>query len=524
MNLRPHACEACALTELSYASTATAIIAPQPILGKHARSYLSIAPAPRVLDSPIDLAMQSPMGEISTMRSIAIIGAGFSGSILAVNLMRQGAPGFHIYLVERRGTFARGVAYSTELKAHLLNVPAGNMSALASDRDHFLRWLGRSFKDANYSSGSFVPRPIYARYLANLLENSPPRDASSNPRASHLEKIADDAVDITADNDRLRVVLSSGRQLDVDSAVLALGNFPPADPPIKDPGFYSTSYYRRDPWASDALSELASDAPVMLIGTGLTTVDLVLSLIESGHTGPIHAISRHGLIPRHHAPGKSAAQHAIDSTPASARALLRLARDRIVAGKSIGVNWQAEIDAFRPVTQSLWRRAAPSERARFLRHLRAFWDAHRHRIAPEVADRIESAHRLGQLIFHAGRIRGFEIRDGSVQASYERRGLGRIESVEVARVINCSGPSADFARMPDPLIRALLARGLVLPDPLGLGLQVAPDLRLVGNDPDRRLFALGPVTKGLFWEAVAVPELRQQCDALASELARAALT
>jgi uncharacterized NAD(P)/FAD-binding protein YdhS len=45
-------------------------------------------------------------------------------------------------------------------------------------------------------------------------------------------------------------------------------------------------------------------------------------------------------------------------------------------------------------------------------------------------------------------------------------------------------------------------------------------LRSRSGAESRRLFAVGPVTKGAFWEMTAVPDIRQQCEQLAQGLAR----
>lgn len=458
----------------------------------------------------------------SRVRRIAIIGAGFSGSILVVQLLRRIGTDLHIDLIGKRG-FVRGLAYSTTSERHLLNVPAGKMSAFPAEPDSFLDWLRTHASTSGVSKikpTSFVPRIVYGRYLEDLLAQA----SRANPEriVTHRET----AIAVKAAGDGLRIRFANGKNLDADTVVLAPGNFPPADPPVADPAFYKSSFYRRDPWAADALDQIEPTVPVLLIGAALTTVDIAISLIERGHTGVIHAISRHGLQPRRHLEASAApamVPFELDALPAPARAMLRAVRARIEFESSRGVPWQSVIDALRPITQDLWLRASSPERARFIRHLRPWWDVHRHRVAPEIGARIDTAQASGQLVFHAGRIEGYRIDGSMVHVEYRSRAGAGFKSLRVARVINCSGPSSDYRRIDDPLIQSMLESGIVRTDPSRLGLEVASDLRLVGFDgvANPRLFALGSITKGSYWEIVAVPDLRAQCEALAARLAQA---
>ncbi|MHB8382199.1 MAG: FAD/NAD(P)-binding protein [Candidatus Binataceae bacterium] len=458
------------------------------------------------------------------MAKVAIIGAGFSGSILAVQLLRRirsdPRAALHIDLIGKSG-FGRGLAYSTTSRRHLLNVPAGKMSAFSTEPNHFVDWL-RGHPAASAAQAiapsSFVPRLLYGRYLEDLLaqaNHEHPQQIATHPRT---------AIAVEPAGDGLRIDFADSGCLEADIVVLAPGNFPPADPPVADPSFYASAFYRRDPWAAGALDQIEPSVPVLLIGAGLTTVDIAISLIERGHTGVIHAISRHGLAPRRHLETSDApaiAPFDLDALPSSARGMLQAIRLRIELESSRGVPWQSVIDALRPITQELWSRATEAERTRFIRHLRHWWDVHRHRVAPEIGGRIDAALGSAQLIFHTGRIDGYRTDGAMVRVDYRSRGGTELKSLHVARVINCSGPSSDYRRIDDPLIQSMLKSGIVRPDPARLGLEVARDLRLVSADggTSLRLFALGSITKGAYWEVIAVPDLRAQCDALAERIA-----
>lgn len=447
--------------------------------------------------------------------SIAVVGAGFSGTLLALHLLRACPPGTRITLIERNNRFGRGLAFATGNPSHLLNVPAGRMSAFHDRPGHFLDWLRAEAPDAEHGPLCFVPRQLFGVYVRSLLNEELGRDDSA------LELVRGDVIGIDADRDGVGLALDRERFTAADRAVLAIGNFPPEAPRVADPAFYDGPLYRPDPWAPDALTGLDPDAPALLIGTGLTMVDTALSLLDQGHRGPIHALSRRGLLPRRHAPGGPAARAEARTLPPGLGALLRLVRADAREAAAAGRPWQAVIDELRPYTVSLWQGMTDAERRRFLRHLRPWWDVHRHRLSAGVADRIDAARAGGQLAIHAGRVVSFTPAPGGVEVAYRPRRACEIERLAAQRVVNCSGPNCDYGRIAEPLIRTLLGRGLARPDALQLGLDVTPDcaLRDAEGRASDRLFAVGPVTRGTFWEITSVPDIRRQCEALAAHLA-----
>jgi uncharacterized NAD(P)/FAD-binding protein YdhS len=457
-----------------------------------------------------------------TQPTIAVIGAGFSGTLLALHLLRRCPAGVRIVLIERNSRFGRGMAYSTGNASHLLNVPAGRMSAFHDEPDHFLNWLrthadaARAWPEApEATGGSFVPRRVYGAYIRSLLKDELRRD----PRR-RLELVRGGVLAIDRASAPLRLILDRDREIQAHFAALAVGNFPPA-PPTPGDAFYDSDFYQPDPWAPGALDGLDPAAPVMIIGTGLTTIDLVISLLDCGHVGPIHAVSRRGLLPRRHVTSPVPEQTGPAGVPVTVAALLRDVRRNAVLAEQTGCTWHAVIDGLRPFTQDVWQLMSPEDRARFLRHVRPWWDVHRHRMAPQVADRIEAARDSGQLTVRAARLRYYRIEGDSVAVMLRPRRQENAEVLRVARVINCSGPVADYDRISDPLVRCLLENGTARPDPLRLGLDVTSTGALLhrAGTISRRIFALGPVTKGRFWEIVAVPDIRRQAELLAQHLA-----
>jgi uncharacterized NAD(P)/FAD-binding protein YdhS len=413
---------------------------------------------------------------------VAIVGAGYSGTIAAVEIARA-APSASVTLIEKSGRFAAGAAYGTISPGHLLNVRARNMSALAGDPGHFAAWAAGEGHD----SDSYVPRRDYRRYLAALLDGEPA-----------IDQVTGEAVAV--EDGAIR--LDSGERIGCDVAVLAGGNYPSRLPAAFGANAIS------DPWSVTGAAALeivaARGGDLLLVGTGLTMVDMAVSLEEAGFEGNILACSRRGLLPRAHVSPPPAP---LDWDPPA-----RLAD--LVRGVRAREPWRAAVDGLRPHSIALWQGLTEAEQRRFLRHLRPWWDVHRHRIAPEVAARIEAMRASGRLGILAGRIARVE----GEEVTIARRGGGTLAR-RFAAIVNCTGPEGDIKRVDDPLIRHLLGSGRARPDRLGLGLEVDGSSRVAGSGDSPALYALGPLTRGNFWEIVAVPDIRGQAAAVAHAIA-----
>ena len=436
---------------------------------------------------------------------VAIIGGGFSGALQAINLLRHQGP--RATLIERRAEAARGVAYSAAHPDHLLNVRANNMSALPQEPDHFEHWLVRKHPAL---AGGFAPRLVYGDYLAELL------DDARRAAPERLALVQGEAVDLMRDGEGWRIALGDGRTIAADTVILAPGNLPPHIPDGIDPGTLPPGCFAAEPWSGNIAEGLTDADQLLVIGTGLTMVDIALLLDARGFGGRIVAVSRRGLMPRAHAP---VAPSALDERPLpEAIALLRHARAR-----SNQVGWRAAVDELRPYTEGLWAAADLGQRQRFLRHLRAWWDVHRHRIAPQVAAKIEAMRAADRLEIVAGKLVDAVPDGDGARARYRPRGRDDLVDLSVRRIINASGPQGDLLRTQEPLLRRLLERGLIRPDPLRIGIDVTQQSEVVGadGDPFPSLLALGPMTRGTFWEIVAVPDIRRQTWAVARRLSNA---
>ena len=438
---------------------------------------------------------------------ILIVGGGFSGSLHAINMLRHAGP--KVTLVERNAGPGLGLAYGSAHETHLLNVRASNMSALPDEPDHFVRWLqARGVAEAG---AAFVPRVTYGQYLQDLLF------AAERESGGRLEIVRADANDLELDEAGVVLSLADGRKLHADMASLAMGNLPPHSPRGLDPLRLTAGRYWPNPWDSRLAESLSESDVVLVIGTGLTMVDVVLMLEAKGFRGRIFALSRRGLLPRPHAAAAPFAKRA-ERPGTKASALVRDVRMRAAE-----IGWRNAVDELRPFTQSLWRAASSAEKGRFLRHLRPWWDVHRHRLAPEVDARLQAMIASDQLEVAAGKLVAFDERGDGIDVTWRRRGADALETVAVTRIVNCTGPEGDLPSTTEPLLRKLLARGTIRSDAQRIGVDVDKEARTIAADgrPNDRLLALGPLTRGAFWEINAVPDIRAQVWDLARRLSNA---
>ncbi|HEV2112320.1 MAG TPA: FAD/NAD(P)-binding protein [Gammaproteobacteria bacterium] len=455
------------------------------------------------------------------MRTLAIVGAGFSGAATAIQLLRRhGQLPFQLALINRHPNLARGVAYGTQSPSHLLNVPAGRMGLFPDQEGDFLDFV-RHY-DSGVTAGSFVPRSLYGRYLEARLKH-----AAEQAAAMRLQPVTGEVQDLSlaADGRGALLKFSDGRTLDAEHVVLAVGNYPPADPSLPEADFFHSRQYIRDPWSPGALDRVPLEAPVLLMGTGLTMMDVALELAHRGQSAVQYAISRRGLLPQVHRqlpamPLTPPPAGLLEGRP-TARRYLKLTRAYVEKLAAHGGDWRDAIGALRPLTSTLWQALSPEERRRFLRHAQAYWDVHRHRTAPASGEQLGKLLAAGSLQVAAGRLRRLTGGSGGVRVLWQPRGSTREARLQVGSVINCTGPQNDITRLSDPLVRSLLAQGLIRPDPLRLGLDVDQAARVLDNGgrPSGVISYTGPLLRARDWEATAVPELRVAARKLADRLA-----
>jgi uncharacterized NAD(P)/FAD-binding protein YdhS len=436
-------------------------------------------------------------------RCVAIIGGGFSGAVLAAHLARRGRAAPDVILIERGPHFGPGLAYGTKDPAHLLNVRASNLSAFPDQPDHFVRWLKQA-------PARFAQRAQYGTYLEQMLRRAP---RLFGPRVTRLRGSVSSCMPA---GEGWTLTLEGGRSLQADAVVLAIGNRPPSAPPA----FVTAGVPLVNPWDAKALKRIPR-GDVLLIGSGLTAVDVALSLARTRRKGVIYLLSRRGQLPQPHLQNAAPPAPKPIDLPLPLSEALFVLRKEAAAAPGQGEPWQHVVDRLRARTTELWQRLPTTSQQRFLRHLRPWWDSHRHRMAPEIATQIAKLRQEDRLRVLAGEIVYAEPSTSVIHVQHRQRGSFVRHHLEVAGVVNCTGAAMELATSDDPLLRQLFDDGLVRAHVSGLGLDVDPEGRVCAADGglQQNLYALGPITQGVFWESTAVPEIRVRAAALAMMLA-----
>ncbi len=446
---------------------------------------------------------------------IAIIGGGAGGVLTAIHALRLADAGTRIVLVEPAARLAQGVAYATPHDEHLLNVPARRMSAFCDQPDDFVDFLVASEGgDARGDLASaYVERHRYGDYLRDRLQRA------RSDTAAHFEVLRDRATGIDREgaSGRLRLQLESGAELRTRGMVLAVGNKPR---PLPARGAASLPAGAvMEAWDFDAIKRIPAEADICIAGSGLSMVDVVLSLAANRHRGSIHVLSRHGLLPLPHA------RHAVAGFEAGAllamplRQRMRFLREAAREAGHQGLPWQAVMEALRPRVQELWRTLAHEDQRRFLRHAVRYWDVHRHRIAPQVHAQLDALRASGQLRLHRGRLQTVQREGACIRISVSMRDR-RTQEFDVDRIVNATGVEMRAQLMHNPLLSELLGKGLARPGPHGIGLDTCVEGELVAASDfgQANIAVVGSLRIGRLWESIAVPELRGQAETAARRL------
>jgi uncharacterized NAD(P)/FAD-binding protein YdhS len=463
------------------------------------------------------LAQTEGMPNDAPYDDVALIGGGVSGTMVTISLV-EANPALHVLILEKAAQIGPGPAYATESLQHLLDVPAGGMGLFPQNPQSFYEWLVHHREKLGagptLTAESFVPRQWFGIHVSNML-------AQVRDRASGLETVRAEVADLEVEKGFVRLFDAEGRSFLARHVVLALGNFPPGDPPLRNQTFHRGERYLTSPWEASTVQKISNGDPILVLGAGLTALDLLVSLSQERSCGPIHVLSRRGLFPQSHEdPPSKEPWNREREFPRTARAMLRLLRSDVKHAERRGVGWRNVIDSLRPHTQQVWQSFSILERKRFMRHLRPFWESHRHRVAPRVLAIKDALAERGHLTTHQRRIRSIVATTGGLDVSYFDPRQNREETIHAGFVMNCTGPECNYQKLKDPLIVNLFARGLAHLDPLFLGLMTGSHGALLNylGQPSDRLFTLGSVQKGMLYETTAVPELRVQAKKLAAYL------
>ncbi|MBJ2268983.1 FAD/NAD(P)-binding protein [Pseudomonas sp. MF6772] len=455
---------------------------------------------------------------------VLIIGGGLSGTLLAVQLLRL--PGTRkVLVIEPRMELGRGEAYSAVELGHTLNGNAARMSVDPDNADDLTRWLSEYIAAGGWPESDqqhvpvselFPPRGIFGVYAQQRLAQARAGSAST------VEHIRAEVIDVQVEPGGVRLTLDDGQALRGARAVLATGMFPAArTPQTHSSGLNAVAV---DPWDVRAMTQLDPHATVLIIGSGLTMVDAVVSLEQAGHRGPIEIFSRHGLLPHvRRQPPTWADFLADDHGLRSPLQLLRAVRRECQKALAQGIDWQAPLDTVRVHIGRLWSQASEREKRQFVRHVRPWWESHHHRSPPLSAELLARLHGEGRLRIHAASFLGLEPTvNGEATLRLRRRGEQHTTHFSGAALINSSGIEYDWRRVARPLPRQLLARGLIKPGPLALGIAADASGAVLDEHGvvSERLFAMGPPLRGMWWESTAVTDVALQAKALALKLAQ----
>lgn len=451
---------------------------------------------------------------------IVVVGGGLSGTIACLQLLRSDLPDLHITLIERQADqLHRGPAYSARVSQQLLNVPAARMGLFPDAVEGFHQWAACG-PMPHAAKEDFLPRHRFGDFVHQQFRTAVER---------HSGRVDQRIGEVTGLDPSLSgkqcLRLADGEQVEADLVLLALGNAPSGDVPHIAAEVRNNRRYIPVPWKPGVLDGIAPQEHVLFVGSGLTMVDLLLSLRDQGHQGPVTVVSRRGFLPCRHAPAVawSLTCPAPDMRSAELADLLRWLRSEVRQAGAAGVAWPNAIDAARPFVQTWWQALSMEKRRQFLRHLRPFWEVHRHRMPPEVHDRITGLHRSGALRLIAARIQGVRLAGDRLQVAVDQR-QGGSTWLAVDRLINCTGPESDVRRLDQPLLTDLLAQGVLCRDELGMGLQCTTEGAVIdrAGRTSNSLFLLGPLCKATLWECTSVPDIRVQVAQLVRRFSRSA--
>ncbi|EPJ84322.1 hypothetical protein CFII64_14745 [Pseudomonas sp. CFII64] len=471
--------------------------------------------------SPIQQAVDP-----SHSADILVVGGGLSGSMLAVQLLRL--PGTRrILIVEPREELGRGEAYSAIELGHTLNGNAARMSVDPDNADDLTQWLTDFIAGGGWPESDqqhvpiaelFPPRGIFGLYVQQRLSEARALGAT---RGSSAEHVRGEVVDLHVSETGVTLDLADGQRLTGRHAVLATGMYAAARTPQRESSGLNAAAV--DPWDVSAMRQLDPQSRVLIIGSGLTMVDAVVSLQQAGHRGPVDIFSRHGLLPHvRRQPPSWVDFLAEDPSIRSTRQLMRKLREQCELAIENGIDWQAPLDTVRANIGRLWNQATDVQRRQFVRHVRPWWESHHHRSPPNGAAVLNQLIKQGRATIQAASLQGFEmLPSGQLQIRIRRRGEQQTSRVTGDALINSTGIEYDWRRVDRPLPRQLLARGLIQPGPLALGIAADPGGAVLDaqGQVSSRLFAMGPPLRGMWWESTAVTDVALQAKALAARLA-----
>jgi uncharacterized NAD(P)/FAD-binding protein YdhS len=452
---------------------------------------------------------------IST-KKVLIIGGGFSGMMIAINLIMNEDDAL-ITIINDTYEPPLGAAYSTKNNVHLLNVPAGKMSAFANKPSDFIDWL-KSKKEYRHLltdsiENEFVSRTIYGAYLTDIFENY-----KSHPKINWINGTAND-INITSEG--YDIILKNNERYSGNILILASGNMLPSNPPIKNETFYYSKNYFRNPWNDSFLNTISRNKPILIIGTGLTMIDCLLSLKSIQFKEKIYAISPRGYIPKSHTKVELYPDFYSEIKGHTLLTIFKTVRKHIKIAEEKNIPWQSVIDSLRPYVQDIWKSFADKEKLQFISHVRHIWGVARHRLPQHIHSEIEQLIKTGQLEIIGGRINNIiETNDNELNVEILLRKQKNNKTIKASCAINCTGPQTNYNEIENELYQNLIRKKIILPDTNRLGIKATTNYEVLKseNTAYKNMYAIGSLLRGVLWETTAIPELKQQAYDIAQQI------
>jgi uncharacterized NAD(P)/FAD-binding protein YdhS len=444
------------------------------------------------------------------MKDVTIIGGGFSGAMLAVNMLRENSP-VHIRIIEKSKHIGCGLAFSADKDYHLLNVPAHVMGAFADDTKHFLQWLKKN--NIEIPPSNHVPRKYYGRYINELFNEG----LKTCKPYQKIEVIRDEVIDILLNEGKAEVKLKSGKSICTEKVVLAIGHFPPGHPRSKDASFIESDRYFRDPWSAP-YDQFNSTDKILVIGSGLTMIDNVLTLYYNGFQGKIFSFSNHGYLPFVYKQSEQYPSFYEEIKKFNnVLDVFKVVRKHFRIAQEKGIGWRAVLDSFRYHNQEIWMSWPFEEKQKFLKHLSRIWNIARHRIPYDYDQVLNQLIKSGQLEIKAVKILSIKKGNNDIEVNYRIRKSSEERNDRFDYLLNCTGPQSNYQRLEHVLVKNLMDHGYIICDSFHMGLDALPNGTILDREgaPSKNLYTLGPPLKGILGESTAVPELRRQAFDLA---------
>jgi uncharacterized NAD(P)/FAD-binding protein YdhS len=452
------------------------------------------------------------------MKTICIIGGGFSGSITAVQLLKKNKD-VRIELVNAGNPLLTGVAYSTVQEEHLLNVPAGKMSASPDQPNGFTDWILSKPAYKELVSGNlhqaFLPRMIYGHYLNETL-----KVLIEDERI----KITDSkAVDLQYLNNKYIVSLKDNTSIEAEYIVLAMGNYLPAAPKINNSSVLNNEHYYANPWNDSYLKGIKDTDSFLMIGSGLTMIDCMLDLIAADFKGKIYAVSPRGYLPEAHMPMEADYPDFSDELKEkNLKEIFKSIRMHVRNAQKKNIPWQSVIDKVRPHAREIWLSLSQKDKQQFISHVRHIWGVARHRLPLEVHKKMKTLLAKGQLEVMGGRLVSIENINKEFHVFVKHRKNAESKTLAVSRIINCTGPQINYKEVNDEFVKNLLSRDLIAADDLKMGIKALPGGQVLSKEGRsvKNMYAVGSLLRGVLWETTSVPDLKINAENVAEQISR----